>query len=490
MHAQRMGIWSTLITLVWLLSTSITSAADFTAEYTARAGDLNGDGVVDSVYLQYQPKVILIPYDDLTIPIVQGKRQVGEFVLQSASGGQVTATPISSSQAAQAKSWPKVALQLLVADYNLDSNTDIMIMNLASALPGANNAIVFGPSTPGAQPLHVRTVDPELAMFFRDVQGWVQGPTQYFANAWVTQTTYIPWPVHVYDCGDVFYYEYLEGDPSEAYAILNCYYMGSYLTAVPVQSQVFDAGRYSVNAYNLTTHFPQGAVGSSTDFRLDAQGSAALRQQISNYLGVPFGRPELINGSTRIGGYWAWIKQSVLRNPALVFASMASTGNADTPDEGDVWVQRARAAIESLMRALPSGPSQEMRVEYRAADIVKIVAHHVRLAAEQGDDWSTSEYYVAERDMLARVLAQHGDKYTLAWFHHEMGEIYELYKNPAAYTTHGEAFVEQQQIAHRKTIQDQGTTPFDYYHPKVVRAHPSLFSHPGYDRARNDYDTP
>lgn len=488
MRTQRMGMWLTLLAWLWLLSASTAIAADFGKDYIARAGDLNGDGVVDSVYLQHRPKVTLIPFDDLTIPVVQGKRQLGEFVLQKGASGQVTAVPIDASQAARAKSWPQVALQLLVADYNLDSNVDVMIMNMASALPGANNAIVFAPNAQGAQPLHVRTVDAELAMFFKDMRGWVQNPTQYFANAWITQTAYVPWTVNLYDCGGVRR-EFLQGDPSESYATANCDFLGSYLASVPVPVDVFDTSRFSRNAYNLSTQL-QASVGSTADFRLDAQSSASLRQQISNYLGVPFGRPDLIDGTSRLGGLWAWIKLTTARNPALVFASMAATGNADPPSDGDVWVQRAKAAIESLLRALPSGPSNEMRVEYRATDILKIVAHHVRLAAEQGDDWSTASYYAQERDMVARLLAQHGDKYTLKYFHHEMGEIYELYKNPLAYAAHGQAFVELQQIAHQKTILAQETTQFEYYHPKVVRAHPDLFSHPGYDEARNDYDTP
>lgn len=111
-------------------------------------------------------------------------------------------------------------------------------------------------------------------------------------------------------------------------------------------------------------------------------------------------------------------------------------------------------------------------IEYSWVDVTQIGLALSKLAKEQGDDFLTAEGYGHERTMLARVILGKADKYTAAWYHHEMGESTKLLDN-MLWT--GQAYLDEQERSHKLTIQAQGTDSYDLYHPSVVRAYDKWF---------------
>jgi|KBSSwiStaDraftv2_1062776.scaffolds.fasta_scaffold108171_2 hypothetical protein len=486
--------WSWFLGLLFLLSFG-THAAEYrdvprAERYSALVGDLNGDGRKD-IFVSYQPAIVPIQLDDISIPIPITKRRIGEFVLQQQTNGTFSLlTGLSQQQRSAALGWARSAIQIVLGDVNADANPDIIVLSVAAEIPGATDTFVFGPSQAGGAPTAVRAIDPSLAKFFRDVKGWLKNPQHYFDAAWRTETRTIPWTVNVYNCGGPSSEAYLAGTYGDLYASLYCEYLYSYTTTLTAPVQVFDTTNYSRSAYNFTSYFPPGSIGSTAEFRMNPQSSELLRSSLANLLGAPFGTPEYVNGTLQMGGFWSYLVQVAEANQHLILAAMAPPANSADP--GEIWIQRATTAVEAILRNLPSPPGQgQIKVQYPRLDIIKIVAHLMRLGQEHTPpyDWSVDTAEAPDREMVARLLAQHGDRYTQAYYHHEMAEIYKVY--PVGLALHGAEFLQLQNAAHYATELNQENSVYDRYAPSVVRAHyPSLFSGSIWNEvaSRPDYD--
>jgi len=456
------------------------SKAVLREKYVVRAGDLDGDGRTD-LYVQYRPEVTLVGIDDFLVPIVKGKRAVGEFLLKQNASRAFEAVAITGAQRTQVLGWAATALQALIADYNSDGIADVLIKNVASAIPGAFDTFVFGAAN-GAPALGVRALDTNLARFFRDVDGWLHNPRQYFANAFSSRTTFITVRVNVYDCGESTTREYIQGEPGETFALLNCYYLGFYFANIPVTVQVFDSARFSRDAYNFTTFFAPSVIESPDEFRLSLPESVLLRQGYSNLLGVPFGR----DANSPLRGYWELLKRIIEHSAPLVLAA-TDPNIIDVSDSNPDRTQRALDYLDSVLRSLPRSPSEGITfIKYDKVALVRIVAALVRLAEAQGVDFFTDRDFGPERDMLARCLVGHSDPFTARWFYHEQAEARRLLQSGAAVLSDA-GYLAAQKTAHQATIAEQGTNSPDFYHPTVVRKYPDLFGK-AYDDVKNNFE--
>lgn len=168
------------LALVMMTTAGAQEYEGFPDRYVVQVGDLNGDGRTD-LHLQFRPPVVPITLDDLTIPIAP-PLPVQDFVLQqNTSGGFDLVTNLTAAQRAAVAAWPESsAVKLVHGDINVDGYMDIVVRQVASAIPQARDVIVFAPDTHGAPPFHVRTWDSELEMFFRDVIGWIENPLHYY----------------------------------------------------------------------------------------------------------------------------------------------------------------------------------------------------------------------------------------------------------------------------------------------------------------------
>lgn len=240
--------------LLAALCTGAAQAAHFDTQYVVKYGHANGDQLTD-IYLQYRPKFVQIPFDDLSIPIPLSKAEVGEFVLLQQANGTFAASTPTPTQRAAFSSWQIAALKLLLSDVDADSNIDILIRNVSSIIPGAKNLIVYAPANAGALPAEVRPINDALVKFIRDLQGWGDNHQSYYANAWVPTVEYLPIFVDVFDCpydngggsgsGRIIE-EYEQGSPGIGWAWLNCDYLYTYFYEIPVPgTPAFDSANYS-----------------------------------------------------------------------------------------------------------------------------------------------------------------------------------------------------------------------------------------------------
>jgi hypothetical protein len=188
-------------------------ADNFDFRYVARIGDLNSDSRLD-IYLQHQPVIIPIALDELTIPIAQTRRQVGQFLLRQKSNGTFEVVAATASEVAQMSQWPKAAsVSAVVGDFNRDLHSEIMLENLSSAIAGASDQLVFAPLTQGAVPLGVRAIDASISKFGTDLMASADNPS-YFDSGWhvVNQYTIVV-SLPTYLCNGAYYPDGSELDP-------------------------------------------------------------------------------------------------------------------------------------------------------------------------------------------------------------------------------------------------------------------------------------
>jgi hypothetical protein len=83
--------------------------------------------------------------------------------------------------------------------------------------------------------------------------------------------------------------------------------------------------------------------------------------------------------------------------------------------------------------------------------------------------------------MLIRVMLGYGDRFTLAFFHHEAREAMLLRD---AWGLSSDEYIAAQQRAHKQTMSEQQNSQTDLYHPSVVRSYPDQFNK-AYDQVRS-----
>lgn len=165
-----------LMVVILLLSSAV-HAAGFDARYTAYQGDLNSDGRAD-LYVKWQPRIVPITIDDLSIPVSTSKRGVSDFVLQQSSSGTFSVVgPLSASQQASVGQWPRATgIQLAPADINYDGAVDLIVRNVASLALGVDNQLVFAATNGVGPPTRAVSLSSTLRSFYQDLGSWFLTP--------------------------------------------------------------------------------------------------------------------------------------------------------------------------------------------------------------------------------------------------------------------------------------------------------------------------
>lgn len=264
--------WHLLIGLLLIVATSIAQGAGFDDRYTARTGDLNGDGRTD-IYLRHNPRIVMIPIDDLLAPIPL-PNDVGDFVLQqNASGGFDVTSSLSASQKSAVNQWAvQAAISILRKDFNADNVIDVLLKGVGSVITNANDVMVFGSTTKGAPPIHARPVDAAIDQFLTDVNGWLEDPYYFDSGVFIEcQIIYLPVLYYIGDGQYEIRYE----------PFLDCYY-------------VFDPSGFSNAALNfLSNMLPAIENGEIIAQSPEASNVSQILQQL---FGVPFFRNALTQG--------------------------------------------------------------------------------------------------------------------------------------------------------------------------------------------------
>jgi len=163
-----------------LLFASLTAhAAGFDGLFTARTGDLNGDGRTD-LYLKWTPKIAMIDLGDLSVPIPTSRRPMADFVLQQTSTGAFTVlATLSGAQMTTVAQWPRVSnsVQLVPGDVNYDGALDLIVRNLTAAISGVEaNQVIIASVAAGAGPLDVKALTSDMRSFYDQVTRWFMAP--------------------------------------------------------------------------------------------------------------------------------------------------------------------------------------------------------------------------------------------------------------------------------------------------------------------------
>ncbi|MGI9330928.1 MAG: hypothetical protein ACR2QB_09470, partial [Gammaproteobacteria bacterium] len=178
-----------LFTLSLCLGQPCAYGEGFDGSHYALQGDWNGDGLPD-LYITRGATLLLGKHQGkpARIPV---RAQVADFVLTQQTDGSFNMAaadrPLPGRDSA---GWPRTLVELVNFDVNADGLTDLVLTGLGSVFPGADDLIVYAPSTPGAVPLASRRIDGSLRQFFRELYNWVGRPT-YFEEtvAYKTQKT-------------------------------------------------------------------------------------------------------------------------------------------------------------------------------------------------------------------------------------------------------------------------------------------------------------
>lgn len=201
------------LALLGVLAAASAQGGGFDFRYVAKTGDINGDSRTD-IYLHYQPAITPVAFDDLTIPVPQTRRNVGQFVLSQQADGKFQVVPATASEVGVMSSWPAAnAVSVVVGDFNRDEEAEILLKNVSSAISGASDQLVFAPLTPGAPPSGVRAIDASINKFGTDLMGSANDPN-YFDSGWKVVNQYdIEVSLPTYRCGGLYYPDTSELSP-------------------------------------------------------------------------------------------------------------------------------------------------------------------------------------------------------------------------------------------------------------------------------------
>ena len=176
--------------LVTVLTGGTTSNGDSYADqmgynYIARRGDLNFDGRQDL-------------FIERTSGGSYGNGVIDRLILQQSSSGTFTAVVPSASQASAASSWTPVSVEIEIKDANLDGFIDLVLHELASAIPGALGQIIFSSGQQSnPSPAGLVAITPAFSKFVKEVDSFAQDPNYFYANAPIV---YLPVYGLVYRC--------------------------------------------------------------------------------------------------------------------------------------------------------------------------------------------------------------------------------------------------------------------------------------------------
>lgn len=176
--------------LVTVVTGGTTSTGDSYADqmgynYAARRGDLNFDGRQDL-------------FIERTSGGSYGNGVIDRLILQQSSSGTFTAVVPSASQASAASTWTPVSVEIEIKDANLDGFVDLVLRELASAIPGALGQIIFSSGQQSvSSPAGLVAITPAFSKFVKEVDSFAQDPNYFYANA---PLVYVPVYGLVYSC--------------------------------------------------------------------------------------------------------------------------------------------------------------------------------------------------------------------------------------------------------------------------------------------------
>lgn len=140
--------------------TQDTLASQKNYQFEIRVGDINGDGRKD------------LSIRRLTGNINNGV--ISQTILRQTSDHSFKLLPPTSKRLAAVKSWPKVSLELVLDDFNLDGYVDLFVKDLGTVIGGVSDQLVFssGASFHGAVN-RATGIDNNLKNVFSNVADWV-----------------------------------------------------------------------------------------------------------------------------------------------------------------------------------------------------------------------------------------------------------------------------------------------------------------------------
>ena len=180
-------------------------------EYEVRLGALDDDGIEDDIYVKR---------------IGFGTNQPGDAAYEFIVGKH------DAWQYSIARTWPKIDLDVVINDFNLDGLVDFWLQGIDEFVPDALDAIVFSGGQQGGVS-SVTFVNDELVKVFSNIAGWLADPNYFdqYLTVEVTevfvrfcQTDYDPYGFEFFnnaDRGGVFL-------PT----VFNCFYNTDYITTI------------------------------------------------------------------------------------------------------------------------------------------------------------------------------------------------------------------------------------------------------------------
>tara|TARA_R110002096_G_scaffold223000_1_gene411944 strand:- start:551 stop:2242 length:1692 start_codon:yes stop_codon:yes gene_type:complete len=143
-------------------------------EYEVRVGDINFDGLKD-VFLD---RITSAPANNGTLKAV---------ILKQVSVGTFETLVPNTPQLSAAATWPLTAIDVLMADVNLDGFADVRLDGLANEIAGVYDQIIYSPAVAYTGiARNVRPIDPAFEAFASDLIGYYLDE-EYFTDR-ATQT--------------------------------------------------------------------------------------------------------------------------------------------------------------------------------------------------------------------------------------------------------------------------------------------------------------
>ena len=189
----------------------------------------------------------------------------------------------------QSSAWSASALEVRVEDINVDGYVDVVVGNVASAIPRASDQIVYSPGVAGHTPKGIRAIDAGLRQFTANMLDYVVD-NGYFENNAPLKRTLVGYPVST--C------------PSPYYDDL--YYMSCYTTYLYGYVYLPDYSVFNARAVDIWRQENALIAGTATR----AQATQAILNRVAQMIGVTVGGWDLdeILGSSGPHDDPSWVK--------------------------------------------------------------------------------------------------------------------------------------------------------------------------------------
>lgn len=129
-------------------------------DYSTRVGDINSDGLQD-IFL----------YRTTAAPVNNGT--IRSVLLKQLTGGQFQTIVPNTSQTNVASSWPLAAIEVILADVNLDGYADARLDGVGNVITGVYDQLVYSPAVAyTGVARNVRVIDPNFESFANDMMSY------------------------------------------------------------------------------------------------------------------------------------------------------------------------------------------------------------------------------------------------------------------------------------------------------------------------------